>query len=74
LIVRTFLQQFPSPPSEDEAADHQAIIRSTLGQTDTPIRPHDLMIASIAQRNGLTLATRNIREFERIPSLKLEEW
>ena len=38
------------------------------------IGPNDLLIASIALANGLTLVTHNTREFSRIPGLKLEDW
>ena len=34
----------------------------------------DLLIASIARRHGLTLATLNYKDFEGIPGLKLEDW
>ena len=32
------------------------------------------MIASIARVHGLTLVTNNIKEFSRVPGLKLEDW
>lgn len=34
----------------------------------------DLRIASIAIANGLTLLTRNVVDFERVPGLKIEDW
>jgi tRNA(fMet)-specific endonuclease VapC len=34
----------------------------------------DLMIASIAKANGLVLVTRNRKDFENIPDLKIEVW
>ncbi|HLC68154.1 MAG TPA: PIN domain-containing protein [archaeon] len=34
----------------------------------------DLMIASIAKANNLILITRNKKDFENIPDLKLEVW
>lgn len=34
----------------------------------------DLRIASTAVSRGLTLITRNMRDFERVPDLKLENW
>jgi tRNA(fMet)-specific endonuclease VapC len=36
--------------------------------------PNDLMIASIAIANGLTLVTHNTSEFSRVPDLNLEDW
>ena len=34
----------------------------------------DLLIASVALDRGLTLATGNIKHFERIPKLRAEDW
>lgn len=40
----------------------------------TPIGSHDLLIGAHARSLGLTVVTRNLREFERIPGLKVEDW
>jgi tRNA(fMet)-specific endonuclease VapC len=40
----------------------------------TPIGPNDVLIASIALANDLTLVTNNRGEFSRVPGLKLEDW
>ena len=37
-----------------------------------PIGLNDLHIAAHARSNGLTLVTNNMREFERVPGLLLE--
>ncbi|HZZ79499.1 MAG TPA: type II toxin-antitoxin system VapC family toxin [Gemmataceae bacterium] len=34
----------------------------------------DLRIASIVLANDATLLTRNLRDFQRIPGLKVEDW
>ena len=49
-------------------------IRAHLARLGTPIGPYDLQIAAIACAHDLTLVTRNVREFERVPGLRLENW
>jgi len=34
----------------------------------------DTLIAAQAQRLGATVVTRNVREFGRVPGLKVENW
>jgi tRNA(fMet)-specific endonuclease VapC len=38
------------------------------------IGPYDLLISGIALANDLTLVTRNLDEFKRVPNLRLENW
>lgn len=40
----------------------------------TPIGANDLMIAATALAHGAVLITRNVREFERVPNLRYENW
>lgn len=34
----------------------------------------DLRIASIVLANGATLLSRNLRDFDRVPGLRVENW
>lgn len=61
-------------PLESPADKHYAEIRSRLEQTGTPIGPNDLLIAAHALALNLTLVTANVREFERVPDLKVINW
>jgi len=49
-------------------------IRAELERKGTPIGPLDTLIASHAKSLDLTLVTNNVREFERIDGLKIENW
>ena len=53
---------------------HYAHHRKVLKEAGTPIGELDLLIASHALGDDLTLVTNNTREFERIGGLKLENW
>ncbi len=69
-----FFIRFQSLPFDEESADEFGRIRAHLESRGTPIDPYDMLISSIAVVNNLSLVTHNIREFERIPWLTLEDW
>ena len=59
----------------DRAASVQAgAMRALLHTRGTPIGPYDVQIAGIALANNLTVVTRNVREFSKVPQLKVENW
>jgi tRNA(fMet)-specific endonuclease VapC len=72
--VLAFCGPLPSLPFDNRAAEEYGRIRAHLVRQGTPIGPNDLMIASIALANGLTLVTHNTSEFSRVPGLKLDDW
>ena len=49
-------------------------VRATLQRAGTPIGNNDLWIAAHALALGVPLVSNNLREFERVPGLKLENW
>jgi len=51
-----------------------ARLRAELEIAGTPISPNDLWIAAQALAEGATLVTANVREFARVPGLRLENW
>jgi tRNA(fMet)-specific endonuclease VapC len=57
-----------------EAAAAYGRIRATLERAGTPIGPLDTLIAAHAVSLGVTLVTNNVREFERVPNLDVEDW
>lgn len=73
-VLRQFIQPFSLVGFGTAEADHYAGIRSALEDAGTPIGPNDLIIAATARANECTLVTHNIREFGRVPGLKIEDW
>lgn len=61
-------------PFNTLAAMHFGQVRAELYRTGKPIGPYDMMIAGHARALGLILVTNNLREFERVPGLRLENW
>jgi len=53
---------------------HYGRIRATLEKSGKTIGPLDLLIAAHALALDATLITHNMREFRRVPDLKLEDW
>jgi len=57
-----------------EAAAEYGRIRAFLESHGTPIGANDMLIAAHALSLRMTLVTNNIREFQRVPGLKIENW
>ena len=49
-------------------------IRAELEKKGMIIGGNDIMIAAQARRRGLIVITNNIKEYKRVPSLKIEDW
>ena len=61
-------------PFDSEAAIHFGQVRAELANSGKVIGPYDLMIAGHARSRGLILVTNNLREFNRVPGLRVENW
>lgn len=70
-IILDSIATLPLTPPIDQ---YYAEIRTELEQLGTPIGGNDLLIAAHALTLNLTVITANIREFSRVPNLKLENW
>lgn len=55
-------------------AEHYADIRTQLTQQGQLIGANDLWIAAHARSTDMTLVTNNVREFNRVDGLKVENW
>lgn len=74
LILDEFLGPFQIMPFDSSAAAHYGEIRSHLKRSGEPIGNMDLLIAAHARSLSVTLVTNNMKEFEKVPGLKLENW
>lgn len=54
--------------------EHYAVQFTRLRAAGTPIGANDLWIACHALADDCTLVTNNMREFERVAGLRLENW
>ena len=72
--LNAFLSFFPILDFDEKSAIEYAKIRTNLEQSGKIIGAMDMLIASIAISNDLTLVTNNTKEFERVPNLRLENW
>ena len=61
-------------PFDAPSARHYGEIRAELERSGTPIGDADLRIAAIALARGLTVVTGNVRHFERVPGVSVENW
>jgi tRNA(fMet)-specific endonuclease VapC len=72
--LRVFLFPFRVLPWTDQCATEAARIRAVLEKRGASIGGYDLLIAAHAKFLGLTLVTNNVREFNRVDGLKVENW
>jgi tRNA(fMet)-specific endonuclease VapC len=72
--VEGVLQAVPVMPFDLPADMRYGELRTHLERLGVPIGPNDLLIASHALALDLTLVTGNVREFSRVPGLRVENW
>ncbi|RHX83548.1 type II toxin-antitoxin system tRNA(fMet)-specific endonuclease VapC [Leptospira stimsonii] len=73
-VLEEFLSYLNILPFVREDTNKAAKIRVELEKVGKSIGPFDLLIASQALSNKLTLVTNNEKEFNRIKDLKIENW
>jgi len=69
-----FLVPLEILPFTEKAAQTYGKIRSYLEKAGSIIGTMDLFIGAHAKSENLVLITNNLREFSRIPNLKIENW
>ncbi|MBD2859593.1 type II toxin-antitoxin system VapC family toxin [Spongiibacter sp. KMU-158] len=73
-VLEELSNYIPVLPVGVDVAKAYASIRAGLEAKGTPIGNNDLWIAAHAKALGHTLVSNNIKEFERVSELKLENW
>ncbi len=59
---------------DKKSAEVFSRLKTQLQQQGIPIADMDLIIASICISNGLILVTNNLRHFQRMSELTIENW
>ncbi|MEE5991790.1 MAG: type II toxin-antitoxin system VapC family toxin [Oscillospiraceae bacterium] len=59
---------------DEKAAYEYGKIRADLEKKGTPIGPLDMQIAAHAKAENLITVTNNVREFQRVEGLIIENW
>ena len=74
LALMMFLSGITILPFDENAAYEYGKIRQGLQSKGTLIGGNDMLIAAHARSLELILVTHNVREFERVEQLELEDW
>ncbi len=72
--VESFVSRLDVLDYTSKASAHYGDIRSNLEKKGKAIGVNDLHIAGHARSEGLILVTNNIKEFERVEALRLDNW
>ena len=72
--LNEFIALLPAEPFTVADAAEYGLLRARLERRGELIGPFDLLIAAQALRLGATIVTHNLREFQRVPGLKVVDW
>ncbi|OYR21617.1 type II toxin-antitoxin system tRNA(fMet)-specific endonuclease VapC [Brucella pseudogrignonensis] len=72
--IEHFVARLDVLPFADKAAAHYGQVRAELERAGTPCGPHDMQIGAHARSEGLIVVTNNMREFVRMPGVRVENW
>lgn len=73
-FVEALLQRFPIVPIDVAIARAHAQLWAALEAQGTRIGAHDLWLAATGIARDMTLVTANVREFSRVPGLRIAVW
>lgn len=72
--LRLLAQDFPLVTFDRDDAQSAGEVRARLSKIGTPIGPFDVLIAGQAKARNLIVITNNLREFQRVEGLQVEDW
>lgn len=73
-VIEDFLSRLTILDYTSKAASHFGNIKAALSKKGQIIGENDIHIAAHARSEGLVLVTNNLREFERVEGLRLDNW
>lgn len=72
--IEQFVSRLEVLPFGEKAAAHYGQVHAELSRTGRVCGSHDMQIGGHARSEGLIVVTNNLREFERMPGLRTENW
>ncbi len=72
--IEQFVARLDVLPFTARAAAHHGDIRAQLERAGQPAGAFDMLIGAHARSEGLIVVTNNMREFVRMPGLRVENW
>lgn len=73
-LLSTMIAPLDVLPVDSQIVESYAKVRAILADSGSMIGALDLFIATQALHAGATLVTSNVREFQRVPGLVIEDW
>jgi tRNA(fMet)-specific endonuclease VapC len=72
--IEHFVARLDVLPFDARAAAHYGQLRAEHERAGTPCGPHDMQIGGHARSGGLIVVSNNVREFGRMPGVRVEDW
>jgi tRNA(fMet)-specific endonuclease VapC len=73
-LIETILNSITILPFDSKEAEQAALIRGILKIAGSPIGAYDVLIAATAVTHNHIVVTSNVREFQRVSNLEIENW
>ena len=73
-VLEAFAARLKIADFDASSAEHFGQVRAELSKKGRSIGPYDMMIAGHARALGLVLITNNVKEFVRVPGLRVKNW